>query len=264
MIDTHCHILPMCDDGPRSWTDSIEMARKAVARGITDIVATPHHGKGKYYNGADIIRTLVERLNRILLREGIRLQVWPGQELHISGGRGSATDASRIQPIACGKHVLIELPDKKTPKRLAASIEALRKAGWSPIIVHPERHLPFVREPSGMMPLLSAGISFQLTAPSLFGHYGKEVQRTAWLMANREWIHLLASDAHDTEARTCMLVEAYAALEKKLGRNFTDSLQENARKAIEGESLVPRTYETYQVSSSASWSISSIRKRLGR
>ena len=41
-VDIHCHILPGIDDGPGSLSESLAMARIAVADGIGTIVATPH------------------------------------------------------------------------------------------------------------------------------------------------------------------------------------------------------------------------------
>lgn len=41
MIDVHSHILPSVDDGAKTLADAIEMAKAAVAEGITTIIATP-------------------------------------------------------------------------------------------------------------------------------------------------------------------------------------------------------------------------------
>ncbi|NKB65055.1 MAG: hypothetical protein GKR95_24085 [Gammaproteobacteria bacterium] len=48
MIDSHCHILPGIDDGAKDMEMSVEMARKAVMNGTTDIVATPHNLNGVF------------------------------------------------------------------------------------------------------------------------------------------------------------------------------------------------------------------------
>ena len=46
MIDIHSHILLSVDDGVKTLDDAIEMAKAAVAEGITTIIATPHHRNG--------------------------------------------------------------------------------------------------------------------------------------------------------------------------------------------------------------------------
>ena len=42
MVDIHHHLLPGLDDGADSMETSVEMARLAVAEGITHVVCTPH------------------------------------------------------------------------------------------------------------------------------------------------------------------------------------------------------------------------------
>jgi len=42
VIDLHSHILPGLDDGATDLAGALEIARAAVADGITAIAATPH------------------------------------------------------------------------------------------------------------------------------------------------------------------------------------------------------------------------------
>ncbi|EDP67061.1 phosphotyrosine-protein phosphatase (capsular polysaccharide biosynthesis), partial [Carnobacterium sp. AT7] len=58
MIDLHCHILPGVDDGAKNLEDSMDMARKAVAEGITHILASPHYKNGHW----DIEKQTILRL----------------------------------------------------------------------------------------------------------------------------------------------------------------------------------------------------------
>ena len=41
MIDTHCHLLPRIDDGPKTTTDAVRLARRLRDEGITSVVCTP-------------------------------------------------------------------------------------------------------------------------------------------------------------------------------------------------------------------------------
>lgn len=41
MIDIHCHILPVFDDGSASMAESLAMARMAAASGVTGIANQP-------------------------------------------------------------------------------------------------------------------------------------------------------------------------------------------------------------------------------
>jgi protein-tyrosine phosphatase len=38
MIDTHCHLLPGLDDGPRTVREALQLAQMMVADGITSVL----------------------------------------------------------------------------------------------------------------------------------------------------------------------------------------------------------------------------------
>ncbi|OXS61641.1 hypothetical protein B1A99_03215 [Cohnella sp. CIP 111063] len=235
MIDTHCHILPMCDDGPENWDQAVEMAKEAVRQGITDVIATPHHGKANYINWPGKIDMLVVQLNDRLTANGIALTVWPGQEYHLAGR--NSLETGTIRPLGVSKYVLLELPSKQTPANWRYALRSVRHAGYAPIIAHPEKHLPFLRHPSRLREWRNEGAYFQLTAPSLLGDYGKEIQQVAFQMATSGWAHLLASDAHDINKRAFKLREAYGILETMIEKSNLNKLYENAENLMKDESI---------------------------
>lgn len=234
MIDTHCHILPMCDDGPEDWKQSLEMAKEAARQGITAIVATPHHGKGAYSNSQDKINALVKQLNILLESADISVTIYAGQEFHLKEKHDGEYGIDHLRVLGDSKYVLLELPSRKTPKYLFAFLSYLKMNNLVPIIAHPERHLPFIQESRRLYELLVAGVLFQVTAPSLVGYYGLEVQQTAWMMVRNQWVHLLASDAHNLEHREFRLREAYLLLEEGIGREKVNDLLLNADRLVRG------------------------------
>src|SRR5205807_7374787 len=64
MIDIHCHILPLIDDGARSWEIAEQMCQMAVDDGITHIVATPHANSQFAYKREEFLGLLAELQTR--------------------------------------------------------------------------------------------------------------------------------------------------------------------------------------------------------
>jgi protein-tyrosine phosphatase len=246
MIDTHCHILPMCDDGPDNWNQSVDMAKEAVRHGITSIVATPHHGKGHYFNPATKIITLVKQMNQLLSLSGIPLSVYAGQEYHVGNYFSKELRLNHLQSLANSRYLLIELTSQQTPNNILAFVRKLQAGGYTPVIAHPERHIPFIKEPSKIYELIASGILFQLTADSLVGHFGPKVQQAAWLFARNGWYHLIGSDAHDLHRRNFRLLEAYGLLELELGKETTDYIRFNAEQLVKGGVILPGQPAVYQ------------------
>ena len=61
MIDLHAHIVPGVDDGARSLSDSLEMARMAAKSGVTILAATSH-GEFSHKDPGEYLRLYRERL----------------------------------------------------------------------------------------------------------------------------------------------------------------------------------------------------------
>ncbi len=228
----------MCDDGPGNWHQALELAKRASAQGITTIVATPHHRKGNYYNGAGQIAYLVQRMNERLREAGIPIHVVPGQEYHLTSALRDDYASQELQTIGHTRYLLIELSSRLSPRNLQASIRFLKDMNILPVIVHPERFAPFIENPSHIYKLVNEGVYMQLTAGSLVGQFGSDVQRTARLIAVRNWAHLLASDAHDLSKRGFRLREGFQLLEEWCGTETADRFKRNAMLAVNGKSLI--------------------------
>lgn len=237
MIDTHCHLLPLCDDGPESWPQALALAAEAASQGIKTIIATPHHMKGQYRNGADKVAFLSRKMNSELANANIPLHVLPGQELHLGAHADADTWRHGIQLLAGSKYLLVELPSRETPASLPSFIRECRAKGIVPVIAHPERHAPFSRDPEKLYEFISAGALSQLTAPSLVGHHGFEVQQLAFQFARKQWAQLLASDAHNIHKRSFRLKEAYWLVESLVGRELADRMKRNAEALVAGKEL---------------------------
>ncbi|MFS0725652.1 tyrosine-protein phosphatase [Paenibacillus sp. 1P07SE] len=228
MIDIHTHILPGIDDGAADWEAALAMARAAAAEGITTIIATPHHASGSWRNPADGVRQLTGELQERLDGEGIAVQVRPGQEIRVHGELFEAWDRGELLTLGDTSYILIELPFTDIPAGMPELIHELRVLGLRPIIAHPERNAPIMKQPQRLSELIEAGAWGQVTAASLLGGFGKRCQESAWTLSRSGLIHIVSSDAHHIERRGFRMREAYDEIERQLGTPWKDYFLSNA------------------------------------
>ncbi|KQL42441.1 tyrosine protein phosphatase [Bacillus sp. FJAT-25509] len=240
MIDLHCHILPGLDDGPITMEDSINMARAAVDNGIHTIVASPHHQNGRYNTDRKKILEKVEELNYVLKQKAIPLTILPGQEVRLYGELIQDFELNRIVSINDGRrYLLCELPSSHIPhftKKLFYEMQANRII---PILVHPERNKVLINEPDILFEFVQKGILTQLTASSITGTFGKRIQKFAFKCIDANWVHTIASDAHNTKNRNFELLDAYGIIREKYGIETEFLMRENAQSIVNGDILYP-------------------------
>ncbi|WP_232696490.1 tyrosine-protein phosphatase [Brevibacillus daliensis] len=235
MIDIHVHILPGVDDGPRSQEEMILMAKQAVHNGITTVVATPHHRNGLYENPPETILQSLCETNTILQQQEIPLTILPGMEIRLYSDL--INDLQKNQLIAFNqqnRHILVELPHDHVPIYMERFIFELRLVGYVPIIAHPERNIHIRTNPNLLYRFIEMGAMAQMTAASLTGDMGKNVQKSAWDMINHQLIQFIASDAHNVGKRGFILREAYEVIEHRLGREYVQHYKESTQNIIDG------------------------------
>ncbi|MBO0452045.1 tyrosine-protein phosphatase [Candidatus Enterococcus murrayae] len=244
MIDLHSHILPGVDDGAQTLEDSLEMAKKAISQGITHLMCTPHHNNGKYNNPADKIIRDVAALQSELDQRGLELTLLEGQEVRMTELLLTAIKREEILFTDLDDtYLLVEFPTNDIPIYAEQMFYQLLSRGQVPVIVHPERNAVFREEPNRLIPFLEMGVLTQLTAPSIVGIFGSEIQKTARRMLEHQMLFMVASDAHNLRHRTFLMKEAYEEIEKIGGREMTAAMQQMAKDLVNGDSVVRPRYQ---------------------
>ncbi|HEY2495065.1 MAG TPA: CpsB/CapC family capsule biosynthesis tyrosine phosphatase [Paenibacillus sp.] len=238
MIDTHCHILPDVDDGPRTMEGAIRMAEAAVKQGIHTMIATPHHATKRYSTPASTIQRSVHKFNERLKKQGIPLTVLPGQEFRLTNEYRTEHRKGRIQTLAGSPYLLVELPSKAIPPYLFEFVSYMARHQLRILIAHPERNVGVIQQPEILRSWLEHGILLQVTTQSLIGYFGRKVQETAKWICRRQYAHLIASDAHDVIQRKFYFREGYKMVEELRHSSYTAALQANASRLIRGEEIV--------------------------
>jgi protein-tyrosine phosphatase len=229
VIDLHCHILPAIDDGPLYIEESIEMARIAYRDGISKIVATPHV-KNMLFS-QEVILKAVETLNARLSESSIPVQILQGADvsamMEVSFLKGYTLNNTR--------YILVEFPHTYLPKNAKDILFRMMLGGYQPIITHPERNLSILASPQLLFELLNTGLLIQITADSLAGNFGVDVQECACHLVKKGVVSFMASDAHSSHQRRPVLSEGLKIAEKIIGREKAFNLvKSNPEQVLKG------------------------------
>ena len=218
MIDLHAHILPGLDDGATDLAESLAMARLACADGVRTIVATPHNHDWKPGIGRLDILERVAHLQSALDAAGISMKCVPGVEAYLTPNITEQVESGQAFCLGGSRYILVELPLELYPSYVEQAIFELQIKGLAPILAHPERNAVLAREPRRLYQLVERGLLTQLTAASLVGGFGPQVQDAASLFLKHNLAHIIASDAHGVEGRSPVLSAAVAAAAAVVGQ----------------------------------------------
>lgn len=242
MIDLHCHYLPGIDDGAQTLEDSLELAKAAVAAGITTAVMTPHVHPGRYENNASSIGKLCAAFQRVLVHRQIPLEVRAGGEVRISSDIMAMIEADEIPflgELSGYRIMLLEFPHSHLIIGADRLVSWLLARRIRPLIAHPERNKDVMRNVEKIGPFVKMGCLLQLTGASVIGQFGKPAQETARKIIDRQWATLVATDAHNLRHRPPNLDLAYKALVEIGGEAFAAELTLETPGRIIGHAAPP-------------------------
>lgn len=215
MIDIHCHILPGIDDGPPDIETGLRMARMAADDGITHIVASPHYSYGERPSAADIKEAL-QRFSGRIKEQGIAITVVQGADIRLTFELLRGLGSRDIFTINSSRYFLLELPDLMPPN-VGTFIFRARAEGYIPVITHPERNYSLLMSTEKLLGLRDSGALFQVTAMSITGEFGEQIQNYSMMMLRNGYVDFVATDAHNTDYRVPILSGAYREVSELLG-----------------------------------------------
>lgn len=218
MVDLHHHLLFGVDDGSRSLEQSVAMVQMAMEDGITRIVATPHADDTWTYDRARNQNILQQIREALPAQVASRVTLGLGCDFHVTlENTAKAALHPKLYTINESEYLLIELPDVGIPARLDEVLYRLRLAGMTPILTHPERNATLQRSPDRLKNWIRSGLLLQVTAGSLTGHFGPTAETMAWELLRSNWVHFLATDAHNLDRRPPHMSSARTLLAQRLG-----------------------------------------------
>ena len=246
LVDLHNHVLPGIDDGPSTELEAILLIQNAAKNGVTHIVATPHHRNGRYDQNISEIRNSIHILNVLIQEREIPVTILPGMEVHLHGELMEELGTEMLTLADSHKYVLIEFPAHLIPQFTDSIFYELQLKGYIPVIAHVEKNTEIRRYPKKLLDLINKGALVQVTAGSVTGANGRELQRFALKLCQHQMVHFIASDAHNIQKRPFLIQQAYHVIQQKLGKELVTYFQRNAHYVLDGvefETLKPRFLE---------------------
>ena len=240
MIDIHSHIIPGIDDGSRNMEMTLEMLRNAEKDGTKEIIATPHYLLESGEATINEIKVLVEKINSIVNKEGIKIKIYSGQEVYFTENIIENYTQGNIGTLNNSRYMLIEFPIQKLDENIFDVLYELQIRDIVLIIAHPERYKPFIEKPSLINDFIDEGYLFQMNSGSLEGKFGEKSKKIANLFLANNIYNFVGSDAHNIKDRNTGLKKAMNLL-KENSRNNEEINQcifeDSSKKLLNNESI---------------------------
>lgn len=219
--------MPGVDDGAADDGEAREALQALDDQGVAAVVATPHLSAGRAEADPEGWR---ERLAEIdsawkLLQGSAQaavpdLAVERGAELKLDAPPPELSDP-RLR-LGGTRYVAVEFGSLELPPFGVNQLGAVRRAGGTPVLAHPERYAGLGGRLETAQTWRKAGALLQVNAGSLVGQYGPEARQAAWALLERGWADVVASDYHSRGEPS--LGGARAALERVGDRGQAERL----------------------------------------
>lgn len=194
----HCHLLPGVDDGVKQLDETIATLRLMKSVGIEHVQLTPHVMEDVPNQPADLRRHFDE-LQAKLAADATVPALSLGTENMLDNLLAERLADGNLQPMVVrtpgrADTLLVETSFANPPMGLYDLLADIRRAGYFPLLAHPERYLYMTRD--DYRRLRADGVMMQLNLPSLVGFYGPAVQSRAEALLKDGIYDLAGSDSH--------------------------------------------------------------------
>lgn len=206
---------------------ALDLARAAVADGITHSVLTSHVHPERYPNQRRNLELATGEFAAQLAAAQIPLDVRMGGEARLCPELIELLAENQVPflgEVGGYRILLLEFPHQMIPVGSMRFISSLFKLKIRPLIAHPERNKAIMTNIERVTEFTEAGCWLQLTAGSLAGRFGPQAEKAAFGLIEQGWNCLTATDAHSLNNRPPRLSEARDALTARYGEQVAHNM----------------------------------------
>lgn len=210
LTDIHQHLLWGIDDGADSKEIMYSMLREAQRQGIKTIVATSHARPGLQPFDMGLYTERLTEAQCFCKTEDLGICVLPGAEIAWTHQTPLVLRQGRIPTMGGTDYVLLELWRNISWQAAQDAVKQLTRAGYCPVLAHPERYLAFIRSPKKTLQFRNeTGAMLQLNADTVLSPRNYWERRFTEYLLKEGAVDAIASDAHDCINRPVNMEAAY-------------------------------------------------------
>ena len=225
MFDTHCHILPMVDDGASSLQESLNMIKMAYEDGVRAILATPHKNHPIDFRPQKTAEESFELLRSAVMDMYPDFELYLGAEFYITDDYLSVLEKNENELVTGNsRYILIEFDRGVRYQHMSGVVHELKVRGLRPIIAHAEMYSALTDSPENVYRLKDQGALIQLTAASIEGKRGSRITSFCEDLIKNSAVDFAASDAHGEQRRKPLLSSAYKKVTELAGKDAADRM----------------------------------------
>ncbi|MBR3367623.1 MAG: capsular biosynthesis protein [Lachnospiraceae bacterium] len=231
--DLHCHILPGIDDGAKDAAVSEAILDAEARDGVTQILFTPHFYADHIEQDRFLRRRgrAFEKVSQLCEERGIATAL--GAEVRIK----EQLLGMDLSPLRMGdtEYLLLEWPFYGGyPLYGEEIVRNLLKAGIRPVFAHIERYEHLFLDEDRLRYFMDKGCIFQVNTATVLD---PRTQKRLFELANKGFVHILCTDAHNMDSRPPKMGEALALLEKKTSREIAARILQNGDDLFHGRTV---------------------------
>ena len=234
-IDMHCHILPGIDDGSANPKETLAMLRMALNQDFVGMIVTPHGSvRNASVERVQEIRTLCKKFKiQAYQRLGVRLPVFPGQEIMYSVDTRQLLKEGKLLTLADSRYVLLEFLPGTAYSKIFSAVRQMQMAGYVPILAHVERY-HVLREEGRLEELADTGARIQMNYSSIDGGWNNNTAQWCKRQLKDGLVHYLGTDMHNSGERSPQTEHVEKWLNKNLSEDYVWAfIQGNARRILD-------------------------------